>query len=273
MDVHSGRPTPGGSSRHALDARLCTTQPTVRLNNVPGQNHSARVRFATTAQTEGSVMRTRPADSADYVVVGAGSAGSIVASRLAASCASVVVLEAGGTDRRPPRRGDGHRQGIHLSPGELVVSVHSRLQQERIHRHFRPGTHLPPTLGPSRTEPVDRSRCPGARIVAGQAVVLCAGGAIGTPAILLRSGVGPLWVSRRRTGRRGELPRSPRRPRHLAIQGADVKHPRTARAACRGHRESERRQRFREPTLPSGNTKAPTMMLAHRGAEVLSWSA
>nr|WP_259347497.1 GMC family oxidoreductase N-terminal domain-containing protein [Gordonia amicalis] len=46
-------------------------------------------------------MRTRPADSADYVVVGAGSAGSIVASRLAASCASVVVLEAGGTDRRP----------------------------------------------------------------------------------------------------------------------------------------------------------------------------
>ncbi|WP_332108870.1 hypothetical protein [Gordonia amicalis] len=27
------------------------------------------------------------------------------------------------------------------------------------------------------------------------------------------------------------------------------------------------------PTLPSGHTNAPTMMLAHRGAEVLSWSA
>ena len=39
--------------------------------------------------------------SADFVVVGAGSAGSIVASRLASAGASVVVLEAGGTDRRP----------------------------------------------------------------------------------------------------------------------------------------------------------------------------
>lgn len=40
-------------------------------------------------------------DSADYVVVGAGSAGSIVASRLASAGASVIVVEAGGTDRRP----------------------------------------------------------------------------------------------------------------------------------------------------------------------------
>lgn len=188
MDVHSGRPTPVVHRRHALDARLCTTQPTVRLNNVPGQNHSARVRFATTAQTEGSVMRTRPADSADYVVVGAGSAGSIVASRLAASCASVVVLEAGGTDRRPDvamaiGRASIYRQANWLYPCTPDSSKNGFTDT------FVPG-RISPTLGPSRTEPVDRSRCPGARIVAGQAVVLCAG-AIGTPAILLRSGVGP----------------------------------------------------------------------------------
>ncbi len=38
---------------------------------------------------------------ADYVVVGAGSAGSIVAARLSAAGASVIVVESGGTDRRP----------------------------------------------------------------------------------------------------------------------------------------------------------------------------
>ncbi|MFI9408671.1 GMC family oxidoreductase [Nocardia gamkensis] len=37
----------------------------------------------------------------DYVVVGAGSAGSIVAARLASAGASVIVVEAGGTDLRP----------------------------------------------------------------------------------------------------------------------------------------------------------------------------
>ncbi|OPX12389.1 GMC family oxidoreductase [Mycobacterium sp. AT1] len=42
-----------------------------------------------------------PEYTADYIVVGAGSAGSIIASRLAAAGASVTVVEAGGTDRRP----------------------------------------------------------------------------------------------------------------------------------------------------------------------------
>ncbi|MBX8688872.1 acetyltransferase [Mycobacterium sp. 20091114027_K0903767] len=43
-------------------------------------------------------------DVADFVVVGAGSAGSIVASRLAAAGADVVLVEAGGTDNRPDVR-------------------------------------------------------------------------------------------------------------------------------------------------------------------------
>lgn len=46
-------------------------------------------------------MRSRHIGAADFVVVGAGSAGSIVASELAAAGASVIVVEAGGTDRRP----------------------------------------------------------------------------------------------------------------------------------------------------------------------------
>ena len=40
-------------------------------------------------------------ESYDYVVIGGGSAGSVVAGRLAAAGASVLVLEAGGSDRRP----------------------------------------------------------------------------------------------------------------------------------------------------------------------------
>ena len=56
-------------------------------------------------------MRMR---SADYVVVGAGSSGCIVASRLAAAGASVVLLEAGGTDR----------SRIIRTPG-LVAVMHS----------------------------------------------------------------------------------------------------------------------------------------------------
>ena len=41
------------------------------------------------------------AEGFDYVVVGGGSAGCVIAGRLAAAGATVVVLEAGGTDRRP----------------------------------------------------------------------------------------------------------------------------------------------------------------------------
>ncbi|WP_099021956.1 GMC family oxidoreductase [Mycolicibacterium palauense] len=39
--------------------------------------------------------------SADYIVVGAGSAGALVATRLAAAGVDVILIEAGGTDRRP----------------------------------------------------------------------------------------------------------------------------------------------------------------------------
>jgi choline dehydrogenase len=46
-------------------------------------------------------MSTANLDVADYVVVGGGSAGSVVAGRLAEAGADVIVLEAGGTDRRP----------------------------------------------------------------------------------------------------------------------------------------------------------------------------
>ena len=37
----------------------------------------------------------------DYVVVGGGSAGSVLAGRLTAAGETVLLLEAGGTDRRP----------------------------------------------------------------------------------------------------------------------------------------------------------------------------
>lgn len=46
-------------------------------------------------------MSAAELDVADYVVVGGGAAGSVVAGRLAEAGADVVVLEAGGTDRRP----------------------------------------------------------------------------------------------------------------------------------------------------------------------------
>ncbi len=46
----------------------------------------------------------KAAHAADYIVVGAGSAGCVVASRLAAAGAAVTLIEAGGTDRRPDVR-------------------------------------------------------------------------------------------------------------------------------------------------------------------------
>ncbi|MGU3500948.1 GMC family oxidoreductase [Mycobacterium sp. C31M] len=46
----------------------------------------------------------RSPETPDYIVVGAGSAGCVVASRLAAAGADVALFEAGGTDRRPDVR-------------------------------------------------------------------------------------------------------------------------------------------------------------------------
>src|SRR5215204_767243 len=54
--------------------------------------------------------------SADYVVVGAGSSGCIVASRLAATGASVVLLEAGGPDRSRIVRKPGLVAVMHSVP-------------------------------------------------------------------------------------------------------------------------------------------------------------
>jgi choline dehydrogenase-like flavoprotein len=53
---------------------------------------------------------------ADYVVVGAGSAGCVVAARLAASGASVLLLEAGGSDRTALVRKPGLIAAVHSVP-------------------------------------------------------------------------------------------------------------------------------------------------------------
>ena len=61
----------------------------------------------------GQILPRRSAvTEADYVVVGAGSAGSIVGARLASAGASVILIEAGGTDRRPD---------VKLAPGIITL--------------------------------------------------------------------------------------------------------------------------------------------------------
>ena len=66
----------------------------------PGPDHAGQRRRARRPVTPGR-MGSAEGDAFDYVVVGGGSAGCVVAGRLAAAGATVLVLEAGGTDRRP----------------------------------------------------------------------------------------------------------------------------------------------------------------------------
>jgi choline dehydrogenase len=66
--------------------------------------------------TNGVTMGNRQVDEADYVVVGSGSAGSAVAGRLAQSGASVILLEAGKTDKKFLTRKPGMIGPMHAEP-------------------------------------------------------------------------------------------------------------------------------------------------------------
>ena len=72
------------------------------MNGIPPEDRSLinrqhGVGCSFTSADEGTVSNS----SYDYVIVGAGSAGCLLADRLGASGARVLVLEAGGSDRKP----------------------------------------------------------------------------------------------------------------------------------------------------------------------------
>ena len=85
------------------------------------------------------MARRRPhhSNEADYIVVGSGSSGSIIAGRLAESGASVILLEAGKTDQQLLTKLPGMIGPMHAEPKLKKLNDWGfySVPQENIHEH------------------------------------------------------------------------------------------------------------------------------------------
>ena len=169
---------------------------------------------------------------ADYVVVGAGSAGCVLAARLAASGARVVLVEAGGSDRTTLVRKPGLIAAVHSVPqlkARLDWGYYSVPQSEAL------GRRIPQTRGK-----VLGGSGLGQRhaVRAGQRGELRLLGRRGLRGLVLRRCPAELQEAGELGGRRDRVPRR-RRP----DQGpaADRRHDRHARlhGGVRRHRRRE----------------------------------